>query len=230
MSQNLTYTWMTEQILNVDYCNQESANSLTPDLISELISILEQQKPLALVFTSSHSRVYCSGGNLKKYAEMTEAESRKSNQQMRDLLLKFSTQPIHTVAYVTGDCYGGGLEFLSAFDEVHSAPYCLFGFWQKKQSLSFGWGGYERLKKRLSEHTLIYFLQNAKTLLASEALRVGLIDSVEADRNKIVKRVSLCINTENFKEIKKLKIDDETTVFEKLWYSKDHQQKLQRHK
>ena len=221
---------MTEQILNVDYCNLESANSLTPAVITELLSIIEEQKPLALIFTSSHPRVYCSGGNLKKYAEMTEAESRKSNQQMRELLDKFATQPIHTVAYVTGDCYGGGLEFLSGFDEVHSAPYCLFGFWQKKQSLSFGWGGYERLKKRLSEQTLIYFLQNAKTMLASEALRVGLVDSVETDRNEIVKRVSLCINTENFKEIKKLKTDNETTVFENLWYSKDHKQKLERHK
>lgn len=221
---------MTEQILNVDYCNLETANSLSPAILMELLSIIEQQNPMAVIFTSSHPRVYCSGGNLKKYAEMTEAESRKSNQQMRELLHQFSALPIHSVAYVTGDCFGGGLEFLSSFDEVHSLPYCLFGFWQKKQSLSFGWGGYERLKKRLSEHSLIYSLQNAQTMIASQALRVGLVDSIETDRNKIVKRVSNCINTENFKEIKKLKTENETTVFESLWYSKDHKKKLERHK
>ncbi|MCH2533895.1 MAG: enoyl-CoA hydratase/isomerase family protein [Bdellovibrionales bacterium] len=227
MSKALTHQWLADKVLNIDYCNLQSANSLTPELLTEVLSIIEEQQPLALIFTSSHPRVYCSGGNLKKYAQMTEAESRKSNQQMRELLDRFSKMPVHTVAFVTGDCFGGGLEFLSSFDEVHAMPYCLFGFWQKKQTLSFGWGGFERLKKRLSEKSLLVSLQNSQTLISSQALKLGLIDSVETDLNVLVNHISKCIRTENFKVIKGLQSKNETEVFESLWFSKDHKKKLE---
>lgn len=230
MSETIKSSWLDKNIINIDYNDPLSANSLTPEVLNKIFELIKKNNPKALIFTSSHPRVFCSGGNLKKYASMSDSQSRELNQQMRVLLENFKQLPVYTVAYIQGDCFGGGLEFLSCFDELVAIPYTVFGFWQKKQALSFGWGGFERLSHRLPPKVLVKLLQNAEILTASRAFKLGLIDSIETDFTQVLNSINFCIQTNNFKEIKQLNINNEKEIFEKLWFSEDHLKKIHKHK
>lgn len=228
MKNTLSHHWYKDKILILDYFSPKSANSLSVEALEEIIFVLKSLKPKALLFTSSHPRVYCSGGDLKRYASMKEEESRNYNQKIRHLLNEFCELPIYTVAHISGDCFGGGIEFLSCFDLISSKPYCLFGFWQKKQALSFGWGGFKRLSRRLSEKQLICLLQNAEVLQTSKALKLGLIDLISDNQDLVLQNIEKVISNESYRLIKKIDLSNEVNVFEKLWFSEEHQEKLKK--
>jgi enoyl-CoA hydratase/carnithine racemase len=67
---------------------------------------------------------------------------------------------------------------MAAFDEVVAAKDAVFGFTQKRFGLPPGWGGMTRLGRRVEEGVLREWFEQMRVLDASEALRMGLVDSL----------------------------------------------------
>ena len=99
--------------------------------------------------------VFCSGGQLKDYANLDSSEQGIAvNNEIRAILHELSQMPVAKTALVDGHCFGGGIELLSCFDYVVATPKSLFALWQKRIGLSFGWGGKRRLESRVGSETL----------------------------------------------------------------------------
>lgn len=229
----LTSQLSSEGILVITLNNPLSANSFGPSEADQLGNILRQKKwreAMGLIFCST-GRTFCSGGNLRYYASLkTRAAGLSANRKIRKSLSALAQFEIPSVAVVEGDCFGGGMELLSCFDYIVSAPHCLFGFWQRRIGLTYGWGGGARWLGRLSQAQLKNLTLNPRVVNAYEALHLGMIDEV-APVGLFQRAQQWILNSEKFphapvEAIKNFSAQKETNLFEKLWGNKEHRKVL----
>jgi enoyl-CoA hydratase len=177
-------------------------------------------------------RVFCSGGQLKDYARLKKREDGlKINRQIQKNLDTLEKHSAWKVALVGGDCFGGGIEFLGCFDVIYAAPEVLFGFWQNKMGVSYGWGGYKRLQKKVSAAFLKKALLEEKIVTAYQLKDVGLVDEIipqnmfESAANEIEKRFS---SRDSKIEIQKNLHKNADGVFRQLWWKDEHLAQLRK--
>lgn len=225
----LLETSIQDSILKIQFRDPVSRNSFSIRAAEEFQEAFRTSVDSykAILFFSS-GRVFCSGGNLADYAAMTSSnQGRDVNRRISLILDEFSRLCVPTVAVVQGDCFGGGLELLSAFDTVLAAPHSLFGFWQRKVALTFGWGGGRRIEKRIGEKKLTQLAISAATFGAQEAHRIGLIDRVCVEpllMQEALKHIRQTTQLPNG-PVPFLKTWDalmEQNSFESLWWGEEH--------
>lgn len=207
-------------------------NSFGLDQAKELEAILKT-KPKGLLLYSGMANVFCSGGNLKDYAKKTKQQCIATNKKIRSVLSLLDAAEIPTVVVIDGDVLGGGIEVLSAFDHVISTPKSLFGFWQRKIALSYGWLGGKRLLRRLSLQTLKTKSLQANLFDASEAKRIGLIDEVVSSHKALEYAMNwlfhqLQLPSESFSTLKNFDVKNEVRKFEAHWGNTSHKKILSR--
>lgn len=234
MEETLNYT-LIDDVLWITLCNLKYGNSYGPHESQQFSKILKTNKSKfkALIFSSEGERFFCAGGNLKLYADMKGRQMGiLTNRKIRIQLEQLARLPVPTLALVEGECYGGGIELLSCFDFIFSTPTSKFGLWQRKIGLTFGWGGGARLLKRMTEHKLKQLCLEAKTLSASEAWALQLVDQV-VHKNKLQKSAHkwsqdiLSLPMEPVPGIKRL-TQNEVATFEGLWTNKSHKAALKK--
>ncbi len=209
----------------------KSANALTLESVNSLQKKL-RAKSWPLLTVSAEGRVFCSGGPLKELsAHKTKQQGLRYHQQISASLRKLAKYPTWKVAFVSGDCFGGGIEFLSCFDEVYCEPHVLFGFWQNRLGVSYGWGGYERLKTKMPTSFLTSALIEEKVVTAREMQKLGFVTgilSAEAMQEKSIELQKLFSQSDSKKEIMKGLEKNEKKLFEKLWWTDEHRNRLQK--
>lgn len=228
-----------EQSCFVSINNSSAGNSFGLDQANELIKLLnskEFKKSKALIWITPEQGPFCSGGNLKYYAKLkSKQQGVATNRKITLALKKLSQIEQLTFAIVEGDCFGGGVELLSSFDFVIGSPKAMFGLWQRKISLTFGWGGGSRLEARLGAKRILQESLLARTFSAYEALEMNLIDMVlpkwklQSQVQKIMKS-HLQLPQTPIEKIKKWSVKNEQKIFESLWLNKEHQAILKKRK
>lgn len=206
----------------------QTANALTLADSRELKKQLK--KPWSLIVCKGEDRVFCSGGQLKDYARLKTKESGlKINNEIKKNLSALQKHAALKLAFVGGDCFGGGIEFLGCFDLIYSVPQALFGFWQNKMGVSFGWGGYELLQRKLSPLFLKTALLEEKLFTAYELKDAGLIFEIvnQHDFKRIAEKWEISLSAKKSKlEIQKQLHKNSSLVFRKLWWAPEHRQIL----
>lgn len=198
-------------------------------LISQALK--ENQAANLLIFRSTSRRFFCTGGDLQHYSQMkSRGEGLRANRRIRYALQMLAEFRGVSLALVDGDAWGGGLELLSCFDEVWSTPQALFGFWQRRIGLSYGWGGRARLEERVSSAHLRRLALKGQTISAYEALDLGLVDRILPREIFEVEITKWRANHENLgiKVTAALKAETHRAdrQFEGLWLKKDHREAL----
>lgn len=235
----------TIRILEVVFSDPESRNSLKVEFAVALERVLNDfaglspksakqslQQVDAILFRSV-GPVFCSGGNLRDHVAQGVKGGRVANRKIANVLERFHALPIPTIAVVEGDVFGGGIEFLSAFDFVFSTPSATFAFWQRRLGLSFGWGGGKRLESRLGSVQVAQLGVAAQTMTAHEALVVGLIDRVVAPWKIEDEALAFAAKVGSLPRasvaaMKSRTQKNEQAVFEKLWFSAAHRDALKK--
>lgn len=216
--------------------NLEYGNSFSESCANELEKIIHyvNKKKISNLVITNVGRIFCSGGNLKDYAKLRKrTEGIKINKYIAKVLNSLDKAPFYTVAIVQGDCFGGGIEWISSFDKVYATPNSMFGMWQSRIALSWGWGGGARLKLRLLKKNLKNLLLEGKTFSAYEALDLNLIDSIYPE-NLILKKTLDHLEKRNalpkapIGKIKKFNLKHEQKIFESLWMNVEHMEVLKK--
>jgi enoyl-CoA hydratase len=180
-------------------------------------------------------RVFCSGGNLSDYGKMkTAAQGKAVNRKITAALNALDAWAKPTACVVSGDCFGGGVELIAAFDFVVAVPEALLGLWQRRIALSFGWGGGARLERRVGPQMLRRLALEARTFSAHEARELGIVDEV-------VVLTQSCARAEEWlhaqarlpkaplASLKNFIARAEQKIFEKLWWNPEHRGVLWKH-
>src|SRR3990167_206572 len=156
-------------------------DSDTAKEFEKLLDYLERQSDVrCLILTATGSKSFVSGGDLKYFSEILENKMAglKFHRQMRKSLKRLSALPFPVICAANGDTYGGGCEIALSADIILIQPHASFHFRQAEVGLSTGWGGGPRLVRRVGYHQACRLLLTGKSLSATEAKGIGLVDEI----------------------------------------------------
>jgi enoyl-CoA hydratase/carnithine racemase len=236
-SSKLIDATVSSGVLRLVFHDSTSRNSFSLRAAEELAAHLQGlSSDIESIVFRAEGRVFCSGGNLSDYAAMTEAhEGQKVNRRIKEVIDELSRVPVPTICLVEGDCFGGGVELMSAFDFAYAVPHAMLALWQRKIGLTYGWGGGVRLEKRLGSARLKELTLSARAMTAAEAKCIGLIDGVIAE-SRLGEEVGRLV--EKLRSLPKAPVgavksfdfahapEVEREAFENLWWGPEHLQAL----
>lgn len=150
--------------------------------LDELILAVEQDDSVkAIVFRSGKENGFLAGADLHVIETLKTAdESQQMCRAGQDVFLRLESLKIPTVAIINGVCLGGGLEFVLACRHriVVDDPRTKLGLPEVELGLMPGWGGTQRLPRRVGLSAALPMLLTGKKVGAKEAFRIGLADAV----------------------------------------------------
>ena len=162
----------------------ESVNTFAQEVLIELDTLLERlalDPPKALVLRSGKDKGFIAGADIREFAEFdakgTIGDTIRRGQQAFQRLAEL---PCPTVAAIHGFCMGGGTEISLAcrFRIASNDPSTRIGLPEVKLGIYPGWGGSVRLPRLVGTPAAMDMMLTGRTLSASAAKAIGLVDRV----------------------------------------------------
>ena len=153
-------------------------NALNSALIAELDVLLDSlgsSELRALVLTGSGDRAFAAGADISEMAGMTAAEAGCFSEAGHRALSKLEALPFPTIAAVKGFALGGGCELAMACDLILAAPTATFGQPEVKLGVIPGFGGTQRLVRRVGRQRALELMLTGRNVGGPEAVDLGLV-------------------------------------------------------
>lgn len=194
--------WQAEQredgivVLTFDRAG-ESVNTFAQDVLIELEALIERlslDPPKGLVLRSGKAKGFIAGADIREFAEFdakgTIGDSIRRGQQAFQRLAELRCP---TVSAIHGFCMGGGTEISLACDYrvASNDPSTRIGLPEVKLGIYPGWGGSVRLPRLVGAPAAMDMMLTGRTLSASAAKAIGLVDKVVDPANLVDAAVAL---------------------------------------
>jgi enoyl-CoA hydratase len=172
--------WKVEDGVGIATVNRPKAlNALDVKTIEELAEVVEtaRRDPAvrALVLTGAGDKAFVAGADIAAMSAMSPVEARRFADRGHRLGAALERLEIPTVAAVNGFALGGGCELAMACDLVYASEKAKFGQPEVNLGLIPGFGGTQRLTRRVG-------LMRAKEMVftgdfydARKAMEMGLV-------------------------------------------------------
>ncbi|WP_372895334.1 3-hydroxyacyl-CoA dehydrogenase NAD-binding domain-containing protein [Stieleria sp.] len=155
--------------------------------LEQIVNELETRGDVKLVvFKSTKESGFLAGADVEAIESIRSAEQAdhlmKQGQQLFERIEKL---PMTTLAVLHGPCLGGGLELALACDYriARDNSSTKIGLPEIKLGLIPGWGGTQRLPRRVGLKHALSMILTGKHLSAREAKQIGLVDrAISPDR------------------------------------------------
>ncbi|MCP4265030.1 MAG: enoyl-CoA hydratase/isomerase family protein [Candidatus Brocadiaceae bacterium] len=161
----------------------EKANAYNQKMLmelKELIEIIREKNDFkAVVFMSSSKRYFCAGADLNEIYQRDVEEV--LNLRSRKLFDKIGKMPVVTIAAISGDAVGGGLELALACDIRLCTHNARFWLSEIDHGLIPAAGGIERLPGTVGMSWANDMILVGRKLNSKEALQAGLVSRVLND-------------------------------------------------
>ena len=165
-----------------------SLNALTPNLVSELKSVLQaiaKDENCKVVILKGAGRAFCAGVDLKAMNETLVDGQFTANQIIidgNDIAKIIRTMPQPAIAQVHGHCYTGATELMMFFDLIVVADDAKIGDTHAKWGIMPTWGMTQRLPRLVGSLKAKEMSFTCKPITGKEAERIGLANkSVPVD-------------------------------------------------
>jgi enoyl-CoA hydratase len=157
-------------------------NALSSKVISELAHAageLEISHDVRVVIlTGAGDKAFVAGADIAEMLEMTPVQAHAFAQMGGALGNAIETSDKAWIAAVNGFALGGGCELALACDFIHASERAKFGQPEVKLGVIPGFGGTQRLPRRVGVAKAKELCMTGEAIGAEEALRIGLADAV----------------------------------------------------
>ncbi len=175
--------------------NPGKLNALTPDMLVQLCGLCDQIEMdpdiVCVLLTASGDRFFCAGADINAWAGYSPLEfSRywvRSGHRVFDRLARLSKP---TLAVLSGNAFGGGLELAAACDIRVMSPKAQMALPETAVGIVPGWSGTQRLARLLPEPVLKEMALFGRRLSAERALALGFAAEVSADPLSAAKAIA----------------------------------------
>ncbi|RMG99338.1 MAG: crotonase [Deltaproteobacteria bacterium] len=153
-------------------------NAIDATVVDELARAIESAATSGkrgLVLTGA-GKAFAAGADISAMAEMTRDEAlafAEKGHAVGDMLARI---PMCTIAAVGGFALGGGCELALACDFVYASTRAKFGQPEVKLGVIPGFGGTQRLARRVGLARALELCMTGEIIDAEEALRIGLVN------------------------------------------------------
>ncbi len=153
-------------------------NALNADVLEGLEAILADtallEGALALIVTGAGPKAFVAGADIAAMSTLDVDGARTFAERGQRVFDRLSALPMPVIAAVNGFALGGGCELTLACDLVLAAPNAVFGQPEVKLGVIPGFGGTQRLVRRIGAMKAAELCFTGRNVKAEEAVTLGL--------------------------------------------------------
>ena len=154
-------------------------NLLSSAALRELDDVITALPDVAtLTFRSGCARLFAAGADMAEMARFTADDAYAFAKLGQETFARIEALPCRTIAIVDGDCFGGALDLILAFDERHATARSRFAHPGASLGIVTGFGGTTRWRNVVTPQVARQMFLANRTFTAQEALEAGLIDAI----------------------------------------------------
>ena len=154
-------------------------NSAVLNALSAQLDALEREPGLrGVLITGAGDKAFVAGADITEMRELNAAQARDFAQRGLATLKRLERLPVPVVALVNGFCLGGGCELALACDWAVASDNAIFGQPEVALGVIPGFGGTQRLPRRVGPAMALDLVTTGRKIDAQEALRIGLVNQV----------------------------------------------------
>jgi len=170
----------------IELANPDKFNCLSSETwraIDAAHKRFESDNAVRAILIRAQGKHFCTGADLDE-VKSVRGEKKKLEAFIAcgmDALVGLESSPLPVVAAAQGLSLAGGMELILGTDVVFAAQSAKFGDQHAQYGLIPGWGGSQRLVRKIGTRQALDLMISARWLAAEEAKAVGLVNYVVQD-------------------------------------------------
>ena len=155
-------------------------NALNPEVMRAIEGALDEaiaKKVRCLILTGA-GKAFVAGADIGAMQNMSRDEAAKFARQGHDLGIKMEATAFPIIAAINGFALGGGCELAMCCDFSYASTKAQLGQPEVKLGVIPGFGGTQRMLRRVGSAMARELVYSGKMIDAQEALRIGLVNAV----------------------------------------------------
>ena len=157
-------------------------NALSQQTIQEFsnaVAVIESdQQVRVLLLTGAGDKAFVAGADISQFQGLSTLEARALALAGQSVLSRLERLNIPVIAVVNGFALGGGCEVALACDWIIASDNAKFGQPEINLGIMPGFGGSQRLMRRVNKAMAVDLCMTGRMIDADEALRIGLVNQV----------------------------------------------------
>ena len=131
-----------------------------------------------LLVTGAGDKAFVAGADIAAMQDMTIEQAREFSEKGGRVMHALEALPVPVIGLVNGFALGGGCELALACDWILAAQNAVFGQPEVNLGIPPGFGGTQRLPRRIGPARALEMLTTARQVKAEEAVAIGLANHV----------------------------------------------------
>ncbi len=169
-------------LVKITFNRPKVLNALNSALLKEfshaLDKISEDDTFRAVVLTGAGDKAFVAGADISELAKLTPLQAKQFARTSQDIIDRLQTLPVPVIAAVNGFALGGGTEIALACDFIYASETAVFGQPEINLGLIPGFGGTQRLPRRVNIGRAKEMIFTGAMIKAAEAMAMGLVNRV----------------------------------------------------
>lgn len=195
-------------IATVTFNRPDQLNAANPTVMTELKALAEEldnETELDAVIFTGAGRAFIAGADIKAMVDFDRDAALQFSQLGHAAVDAVASLPMVTIAAINGFALGGGLEIALACDLLYGSEKARLGLPEVSLGVIPGWGGTQRLGRRIGWQRAQELVFTGRHVKADEAKEIGLLldvfpldgflDSVKGVAQSIGKNGPLAVRT-----------------------------------
>jgi enoyl-CoA hydratase len=195
MTEQYVQVTVDEGIATVTIDRQSAMNALNPDVLAQLgeaFARVDADMSVRAAMLTGAGKAFVAGADIAAMKTMSVADAERVSRFGSDVFVSIEMCRVPVMAVVNGFALGGGCELALACDFIYASTKAKFGQPEVQLGLVTGFGGTQRLPRKVGYGMAMELLLAGQMISAAEAHRIGLVNRVvEPDELMSVARATL---------------------------------------
>ena len=167
---------------------EKALNALNSQVLADLdaaLDAIDLDTVRCVIVRGAGEKSFVAGADIAQMKELSKEEAEAFGKQGNDVMRKLEAFPIPTIAAVGGYALGGGCELAMSCDFRICSDTAVFGQPEVGLGITPGFGGTQRLPRRVGIAKAKELIFSGKVIGAAEAEKIGLVNAVYAPEELI---------------------------------------------
>src|SRR4029079_10190970 len=173
---------VADAIATITISREPQLNALSSKVIAELTAACGELEVAddvrAVIVTGAGDKAFVAGADIAEMVEMTPVHAHAFSEMGGALGASIEGSAKPWIAAVNGFALGGGCELALACDFIYASDQSSFGQPEVTLGVIPGFGGTQRLPRRIGQARAMELILTGDLIGADEALRVGLVNKI----------------------------------------------------
>lgn len=168
-------------IATITMARPKALNALdaaTIDELAQAVDAIEANSEIRGLILTGEGKAFVAGADISTMPSMTKEQAVEFSEKGSKLFRRIELLPIPVLAAVNGFALGGGCELMLSCDFAIASTAAKFGQPEVNLGIIAGFGGTQRLARKVPYGIAMELLLNAQMIDAAEAHRIGLVNRV----------------------------------------------------